>query len=157
MLIETIHREQLHVGLNGLLAKVREQFYPVQAKRSIHRVLRNCVKCFRMKPKEVKQYMGDLPSTRVTVAQPFERTGVDYAGPFYLKQGRSKAPTKAYVSVFICMCTKAIHFELVGTLTAEAFLGALHRFVGRRGHVSYMFSDNGTNFIGAERQMTELK
>ncbi|XP_065094989.1 uncharacterized protein LOC135716095 [Ochlerotatus camptorhynchus] len=157
IVIEAIHREELHVGLNGLLAKIRQQFWPVNAKRTIKRVLGKCIKCFRLKPKDVQQFMGDLPIARVTAAQPFARTGVDYAGPFLLKQGRSKTPIKSYVSVFVCMTTKAIHFELVSSLSAEGFLGALHRFVGRRGNVSEMFSDNGTNFVGAERQLAELR
>ncbi|XP_065080795.1 uncharacterized protein LOC135703477 [Ochlerotatus camptorhynchus] len=157
IVIEAIHREELHVGLNGLLAKIRQQFWPVNAKRTIKRVLGKCIKCFRLKPKDVQQFMGDLPIARVTAAQPFARTGVDYAGPFLLKQGRSKTPIKSYVSVFVCMTTKAIHFELVSSLSAEGFLGALHRFVGRRGNVSEMFTDNGTNFVGAERQLAELR
>ncbi|XP_053691692.1 uncharacterized protein LOC128740188 [Sabethes cyaneus] len=157
LLVDTIHREQLHIGLNGLLAKIRQQFWPVNARRTINRVLRKCVKCFRAKPRDVVQYMGDLPSARVTAAEPFSRTGVDYAGPFLLKQSRFKAPTKAFVCVFVCFCTKAIHLELVGSLTTDGFLGALHRFVSRRGNVAEIQSDNGTNFVGAERQLRELR
>ncbi|XP_055612492.1 uncharacterized protein LOC129759094 [Uranotaenia lowii] len=156
MLVESIHREQLHVGLNGLLAKIRQQFWPVNAKRTIHRVIRKCIKCFRMRPKEMKHFMGDLPKSRVTETNPFTRTGVDYAGPFLLKQGRMRSPIKCYVSVFVCMSTKAIHLELVGSLSTESFLGAFHRFVGRRGNVSEMYSDHGTNFQGAKRQLAEL-
>lgn len=100
--------------------------------------------------------MGDLPSARVTIAQPFEKTGVDYAGPFMIKQGRSKAPIKAYVCLFVCMCTKAIHMELVSSMTTDGFLGALQRFVARRGNVSDIYSDNGSNFIGARRELQEF-
>lgn len=157
LIIDTIHREQLHLGFNGLLAKVRQQYWPVNARRTLNRVLRRCVKCFRAKPRDVIQFMGDLPSVRVTAAEPFSRTGVDYAGPFLLKEGRSRAPRKAYICVFVCMCTKAMHLELVGSLSTDGFLGALHRFVSRRGNVVEMRSDNGTNFVGAERQLTELR
>lgn len=55
------------------------------------------------------------------------------------------------------MTTKAIHIELVSSLSAESFIAALHRFVGRRGNVAEMFSDNGKNFIGANRQLKELR
>ena len=101
--------------------------------------------------------MGDLPKCRVTVAEPFSRTGVDYAGPVLLKQGRLKAPVKGYIAVFVCLCTKAIHLELVTSMTTEAFLAALHRFVGRRGNVNKIKSDRGTNFIGADRELTKLR
>ncbi|XP_062534640.1 uncharacterized protein LOC134203809 [Armigeres subalbatus] len=116
-----------------------------------------CVRCFCSKPKKVVQFMGDLPSVRVTAAEPFSRTGVDYAGPLLLKEGRGRAPRKAFICVFVCMCTRAIHLELVSSLSTDGFLGALHRFVSRRGNVAEMRSDNGTNFVGAERQLTELK
>lgn len=110
-----------------------------------------------MKPKTLDQCMGDLPSARVTAAQPFSRTGVDYAGPFFIKQGRGKTKLKAYACLFVCMSTKAIHLELVTSLTTEGFLEALHRFVGRRGNVSKLFSDNGTNFTGAYKELEVLR
>lgn len=156
ILIDALHRENLHVGRNGLLAVIRRRFWPVNAKRVIHRLLKRCVRCFRVKPTDVQQFMGDLPSCRVTEALPFSRTGVDYAGPLLLKQGRMKSPVKAYIVLFVCMTTKALHLELVTSLSAEAFLSALHRFVGRRGNVSEMRSDRGTNFVGGDRQLKEL-
>ncbi|XP_062537725.1 uncharacterized protein LOC134206062 [Armigeres subalbatus] len=156
MLIDCLHRENLHVGLTGLMAIVRQMFWPVNAKRTINRVLRKCVTCFKNNPTDIKQFMGDLPSCRVTAALPFARTGIDYAGPFLIKAGRMKAKIKAYICLFICMTTKAIHLELVTSLSTDAFLACLHRFVSRRGNPSELFSDNGTNFRGADRQLKEL-
>lgn len=156
ILIDTLHLENLHVGRNGLLAVMRRGFWPVNGKRTIARVLKKCVKCFRVKPSDVPQFMGDLPSCRVTEALPFSRTGVDYAGPLLLKQGRMRSPVKAYIALFVCMTTKALHLELVSSLSTDAFLGALHRFVGRRGNVSVMRSDRGTNFVGGDRQLKEF-
>ena len=54
------------------------------------------------------------------------------------------------------MKQKAIHIELVGSLTAEAFLNAVRRFISRKGHVSKFYSDNGTQFVGADRQLRAL-
>lgn len=101
IIITALHREHLHVGQNGLLSIVRQQFWPVNAKRTINRVVRKCVRCFRVNPKNVDLFMGDLPSFRVTASHPFIRTGVDYAGPVLLKQGRMKAPIKAYIALFV--------------------------------------------------------
>lgn len=102
--------------------------------------------------------MGSCPTARVTPARLFERTGVDYCGPFTIKlaPGRGHKTDKAYVAVFVCMATRAIHLELVSRLSSEKFLEAFRRFVGRRGHVKEMFSDNGKNFVGAKSLMEQI-
>uniref|UniRef100_A0A8D8CN12 (northern house mosquito) hypothetical protein n=1 Tax=Culex pipiens TaxID=7175 RepID=A0A8D8CN12_CULPI len=102
--------------------------------------------------------MGDLPSYRVTQAYPFERVGVDFAGPIYVRKGHPRKPVycKAYVALFVCMVTKCIHIELVSNLTTDAFIAALHRFVARRGLPSDVYSDNATNFAGASSELHEL-
>ncbi|XP_062530828.1 uncharacterized protein LOC119630214 isoform X1 [Bombyx mori] len=44
---------------------------------------------------------------------------------------------------------KAVHIELVTALSSEAYIAALKRFVSRRGKPRSIWSDNGTNFVGA--------
>lgn len=51
----------------------------------------------------------------------------------------------------LCLCTKALHLELVSELSSQAFLAALRRFTSRRGRVFKLYSDNGTNFVGASK------
>ncbi|XP_072389469.1 uncharacterized protein [Diabrotica undecimpunctata] len=102
--------------------------------------------------------MGDLPKERVTQTFPFHSTGVDYAGPFLLKdrKGRGCKTFKAWVCLFICLKTKAIHLEIATSLTSEAFIAYLKRFIARRGRPLQLFSDNGTNFIGAKSELDEI-
>lgn len=101
--------------------------------------------------------MGDLPSYRVDTAPAFQKVGVDFAGPILIKQSARRAvPVKGYICVFVCMVTKAIHLEAVEDLSTEAFLGAFQRFVSRRGIPEQVFSDNGTNFVGAKSELHEL-
>nr|XP_012234877.1 PREDICTED: uncharacterized protein LOC105679424 [Linepithema humile] len=103
--------------------------------------------------------MGDLPESRVSVfKRPFEKCGVDYAGPMYYKEGQRKNSrlVKCFISIFVCFAAKAVHIELVGDLTTETFLNALKRFISRRGRPSDIYSDNGLNFVGAEHQLSEL-
>ena len=107
--------------------------------------------CFKLKAAASQQLMGQLPLARGTVARPFINAGIVYVGPFEIKSGntRSKTTTKCYVALFICMATKAIHLELVSNLTSEAFIAALKRFIARRGLINHLYSDNGSNFVGA--------
>ena len=156
-LIRSLHVENLHIGPSGLLAIVRQNFWTLNGRSSIRKITRRCLKCFRCKPSAIQQLMGVLPEERVNVAAPFEYTGVDFAGPVIVKQGKYRPKTmKAYIAVFICLTTKNIHLELVSDLSADAFVAALERFVNRRGLVRKMFSDNATNFVGAANQLRDL-
>lgn len=102
--------------------------------------------------------MGDLPRQRVTPSRPFSQIGVDYCGPFLLKEKkyRNRKTIKSYVAVFVCLSIKAVHLELVTDLSSEGFIAALRRFVSRRGLCQDIFSDNGTNFVGANNILKEL-
>lgn len=102
--------------------------------------------------------MADLPPERVTPAPPFLRVGVDYCGPFMVNYPqRKKAPVKYFVAIFVCLVTKAVHIEMVADLTTDAFLAALRRFAARRGKPELIMSDNATNFVGARRQLDEMR
>lgn len=103
--------------------------------------------------------MGDLPKDRGEPARAFSKRGVDFASPVYVKSGlRRKAPTdKAYTCVWPCFVTKAEHVELVNDLTTEAFLNTLNRFFCGRGLCTDIYSDNVTNFAGANYRLRELK
>lgn len=109
--------------------------------------------------------MGNLPADRVRPAMPFYKSGVDFAGPYEMKM-RAGRPVrrsqpgdakteKGYVAVFVCLVTRAVHLELVTGMTSEAFRAAYSRFVARRGFCAHMYSDNGTTFVGADREMRE--
>ena len=95
---------------------------------------------------------------RVTPDLVFERTGIDYAGPLYVKYGHTRKPTivKSYVCVFVSMTVKAVHLESVSDLTSGSFIACLRRFISRHGLPSLLWSNNGTNFVGASRELKEL-
>ena len=101
--------------------------------------------------------MGQLPPERVTPDLVFSRVSVDYAGPLYIKYGYVRKPTvvKAYVAVFVSLSIKSVHLELVSDLTTDAFIACLRRFIARRGRPSLIWSDHGSNFLGAARQIKE--
>jgi hypothetical protein len=159
LIIKYTHEQQLHAGPQSTLAALRQKYWIVSSRSVIRQVLHQCHKCFKAKPVAAKFKMGNLPNHRVQPARPFATTGVDYAGPFYIREirGRGKKLNKAYIALFICFVTKAIHIELVTDLTTQEFLGALRRFISRRGHPHNLYSANGTNFVGANNELKELR
>ena len=81
----------------------------------------------------------------------FDFTGVDYFGPFYVKQGRSEV--KRYGGVFTCLSMRAVHIELSYSLSTDAFINALRMFISQRGKPHTICSDNGTNLVGRHREL----
>ena len=158
LFVRSLHVEHLHIGQSGMLAIVRQNYWPVNARNIIRRITSSCIRCFKVAPVSVEQLMGQLPAQRLTEAHPFQRSGVDYGGPFFVKQGgpRSVKLTKVWLALFVCESTKAIHLELVSELTSQCFIAALHRFISRRGICSDLYSDNGTCFVGANKELKEL-
>ncbi|XP_058817515.1 uncharacterized protein LOC131680822 [Topomyia yanbarensis] len=157
LLLTSYHLKLLHGGGQLTLALVREEYWPINGRRMIRSVIRACFRCVRADPVPVQQRFGQLPVPRVTASRPFTVTGVDYAGPVYLRAPHKRASSpKSYISVFICFSTKAVHLELVSDLTTAAFLAAFRRFTSRRGLPAHVHSDNGTNFQGAKNELREL-
>ncbi|XP_055543014.1 uncharacterized protein LOC129728593 [Wyeomyia smithii] len=157
LLIRAYHQENLHVGPSSLLVILRGRFWPINGKSAVRKITRTCVTYFRVNPVKKSQQMGNLPSFRVTPAHTFEVTGVDYAGPVYVKQGQRRPVVgKAYIAVFVCMVTRAVHLELVSDMTTSAFIGALQRFTSRRSVPREIHFDNGSNFRGAKAELNEL-
>lgn len=155
-LIENAHRQTLHGQAQVCLQYLREKFWITDARSILRNLIKHCPTCVRFNQKMATQLMADLPSERVTISRPFAHCGVDYAGPFKISSYRGRGAmveVSGYVAIFVCFASKAVHLELVGNLTAKAFLSALDRFIIRRQHVRHMHSDNGTNFVAADKEL----
>ncbi|XP_050293693.1 uncharacterized protein LOC126734196 [Anthonomus grandis grandis] len=152
------HERLLHCGVQMLLCSIRENYWPVSGRKNCKAVIKKCYKCFKANPKPIKYLMGDLPSIRVNDFVVFSNVGTDFGGPFILKDRKSRGAkfSKAYICLFVCMSVKAVHIELVTELTTEAFLAAFKRFVSRRGRPVNIYSDNGTNYTGANNELIKL-
>ncbi|XP_011497230.1 PREDICTED: uncharacterized protein LOC105361677 [Ceratosolen solmsi marchali] len=102
--------------------------------------------------------MGQLPVTRVTPSPPFYHTGVDYVGPLTIKtwKGRGAKTHKAWICVFVCFATSAVHLEVVSDYTTDGFIAAYRRFFARRGIPHTLHSDCGTTFLGADKVIKKL-
>ncbi|XP_050295692.1 uncharacterized protein LOC126735666 [Anthonomus grandis grandis] len=137
LVIQYEHIRNFHAGAQATLYAVRQRFWLVNGRNSVRAFIRSCVTCFKANPTpNVVNQMADLPERRVVPARAFLKSGVDFAGPFLIKN-----------------MTKAVHFEICTDLSSETFLAALKRFISRRGICQSLLSDNGSNFIGARREL----
>ncbi|XP_047032656.1 uncharacterized protein LOC124639368 [Helicoverpa zea] len=149
------HVRQMHAGPQLLLATVRDTIWPINGRHLARRTVHNCTTCRRVQGKTLQPKMGNLPAQRITVNFPFVSVGVDFAGPFFIvnRRGRGARLTKSYLCLFICMRYKCIHLEAVGGLSKDDFLMTLKRFIARRGKPAEIFSDNGRNFVAADKEL----
>ena len=99
--------------------------------------------------------MAALPAERLPPGNaPFETISADCFGPIFVTQGRRNV--KRWGCLFTCLTTRAIHLEVAHSLDTESFLAALSRFESRRGTPKKIFSDNGTNFTGADKELRSM-
>ncbi|XP_076230308.1 uncharacterized protein LOC116434332 [Nomia melanderi] len=158
LIVRHEHLKHWHAGIQATLNAVRQRYWPIDGKNLTRRLIHACINCVKTNPKLSEYVMGNLPKDRVTQTRPFETAGVDYCEPFFLKERkhRNVSKIKGYVVVFVCFATKATHLELVTDLTTEACIAAIKRFFARRGRSRIIYSDNGSNFIGANNEIREL-
>ncbi|GFY72963.1 integrase catalytic domain-containing protein [Trichonephila inaurata madagascariensis] len=160
LLIKEQHIAHLHAGPTLLAHVLRQSHWIVGSRKLINKCIRKCLKCNKFKISiTTPQLMGNLPKHCVTLERPFFSYGIDYAGPVLIKcnKGRGTKSTKGYNALFVCLATKAVHIEAVGDLTTDSFIAALCRFNARRGAPRHIYSDNGTNFVGARRKLDEIR
>ncbi|XP_011706155.1 PREDICTED: uncharacterized protein LOC105461353, partial [Wasmannia auropunctata] len=140
LLFKDEHLRLLHAGPQLLLSSIREKLWVVGGRNLAKQIVHDCIRCFRNKPRQAQALMGELPKARVSVSMPFHVTGVDYAGPFSIKDRKGRG------------CKT----KLVSDMTSEAFIAALRRFSARRGKPAHIYSDNGASFVGSNRELKKL-
>jgi hypothetical protein len=154
LILSSAHNMVGHLGRNSILAEVRQRFWIIHASSLIKELVRKCVVCRRYQARCLDQKMADLPVDRTIAGNPpFTRVGMDYFGPIEVKRGRSV--TKRYGVVFTCLSSRAIHLEVAQSLETDSCINAIRRFSARRGPVRVIRSDNGTNLVGAKRELRE--
>uniref|UniRef100_A0A1B0CTR4 Putative pao retrotransposon peptidase n=1 Tax=Lutzomyia longipalpis TaxID=7200 RepID=A0A1B0CTR4_LUTLO len=152
LLLEWYHRTLRHNGVLYTISEIRQKYYVIGAKRALWKIQSRCVFCQIRSVKPRPPEMGQLPRERLeSYIPPFTHTGLDFFGPMEVKIGRSRV--KRYGAIFTCFSTRAVHLELCDSLTADSCIMALRRFMSRRGTPKTIFSDNGTNFHGANNEL----
>ncbi|KAJ7992610.1 hypothetical protein DPEC_G00280470 [Dallia pectoralis] len=154
LLIKDYDSRLCHPGPERVFAEMRRTFWILRGREAIRRLQHSCTDCRRWKSRPVVPKMADLPAARQRLCKPvFYSTGTDCFGPFQVKLGRRLE--KRWGIIFKCLTTRAVHLDILNNLSTDSFLMAFRRFIARRGTPSEIFSDQGTNFRGGERELHE--
>ncbi|XP_058797666.1 uncharacterized protein LOC131667915 [Phymastichus coffea] len=153
-LIGAYHKRFLHANNESVVNELRQEFYIIGLRRRLRSLAKSCIICRMRRTKPNSPPMADLPRCRVAHNQrSFSHCGVDYFGPMLVKIGRRRE--KRWGVLFTCMTTRAIHLELANSLSASSAIMAIQRFACRRGFPRAMYSDNGTNFAKASKELRD--
>ena len=85
---------------------------------------------------------------RVEESTPFSITGIDFTGALCIRQPNGNEG-KAYICLFTCATNRAVHLEVVTSMSADSFLQAFRRFVSRKSLPKLIISDKATTFQSA--------
>ncbi|XP_062708368.1 uncharacterized protein LOC134288235 [Aedes albopictus] len=150
LLVYRYHQQYRHGNAETVVNEIRQMYNIPRLRLVVKKVSRDCPFCKIRRARPAIPPMAPLPAARLAHHErAFTYTGVDYFGPLLVKLGRSNV--KRWIALFTCLTVRAVHLEVAYTLSTESCISCVRRFVGRRGSPAEFFSDNGTNFQGAER------
>ena len=157
-LIVQAHERVLHEGVKETLTELRSKYWIVKGRSLVKMIIHRYGLCRRF---EGAAYRGPpappLPSYRVQESPPFTHTGVDFAGPLYVRMTpKDKCTSKVWVCLYTCCLTRAVHIDIVPNLSAYTFIRCFRRFVARTGMPLLMISDNGKTFKAAAKIIKEI-
>ncbi|GFR13362.1 integrase catalytic domain-containing protein [Trichonephila clavata] len=142
----------LHSGVADTLIQVREKYWIPKGRQIIKSIIRKCFICKKFNSRLGMQITAPLPRDRIEQSPPFAVTGLDFAGPIFVKNSKEKF----YILLCTCAVTRSLHLELVTSLTTEPFLLAFRRFISRRGLCTAIYSNNARTFKRAEIELRRL-
>ena len=129
-----------------------------KGRQVVKKILKECVTCKRVQGKPFRAPptpTAALPNYRVKEARPFSKVGIDFAGPLFVKF-HTVEMVKAYIALFTCCVTRAVHLDLVIDLTATSFVRCFRKFVARRGTPSMIISDNAKTFKATAKRIERI-
>ena len=149
-----LHQRLNHSGVEHILAELRQWYWIPKVRSGLKKIAKSCHVCRKHNAKPDPPLMASLPQSRLQAfTPPFYNAGVDSFGPLLVKERRSTV--KRYGCLFTRLVTRAVHLEIAHSLETDSFIMALRRMMARRGKPRHIYSDNGTNFVGAERELKE--
>ncbi|XP_065079347.1 uncharacterized protein LOC135702242 [Ochlerotatus camptorhynchus] len=154
LVVDDFHRAFRHGNSETVVNEVRQYYNISRLRTVVKQVSATCQWCKVKKTYPTVPRMAPLPVARLSsFTRPFTYTGIDFFGPLLVKVGRSAA--KRWICLFTCLTTRAVHVEVAHSLSTPSCIKCIRRFVCRRGAPAEIYTDNGTNFKGAERLLRE--
>ena len=154
LFLEQTHVKHYHQGVEYLRSIVQESYTVLKPKSYLRSIKTHCLSCREFQAVTMQPIMSDLPKERLVYhSPPFTNAGVDYLAPFYVTVRRTTE--KKWGFLFTCLTTRAVHVEIVTSMDNSSCFMWVERFVSRRGTPVMFWSDNGSNFIGAEKELRE--
>ena len=158
LLIKEQHEVVHHNGIRDTLNLIRQKYWIQRGREAVKRIVRRCVVCRKLEAKPFPTPRApQLPACRVSEEPPFCNTGIDFAGPIYVKKSsgaiNGNNQDKVYIALFTCASTRALHLELVENMSAATFLQAFRRFSSRRGLPTKVLTDNAKTFKSASKEV----
>ncbi|XP_058456954.1 uncharacterized protein LOC131434306 [Malaya genurostris] len=155
-IIQYYHEQFGHANKETVFNEMRKMYEIPNLRAAISKVSSECVWCKVHRCVPYSPRMAPLPVQRVTPGKrPFNSVGVDYLGPVEVTVGRRKE--KRWIAIFTCLVVRAVHLEVVHSLSTQSCLMAISRFASRFGKPAEIFSDNATCFRGAWNDMVKAK
>ncbi|XP_036348065.1 uncharacterized protein LOC118757462, partial [Rhagoletis pomonella] len=154
LIIMHYHNLYRHLNHETAVNEVRQFYYIPRLRVVFKKQIRNCQMCKIQKAVPQMPQMAKLPRARLAAhVAPFTFTGLDFFGPILITINQHKE--KRYGVLFTCLTIRAVHIEIAYSLNTNSCILAIRNFIARRGIPREFFSDNGTNFIGAERELRQ--
>ncbi|KAG1664783.1 Zinc finger protein 271 [Nymphon striatum] len=148
LLVKFIHLFRNQAGVDTMITCLKSEFEIIGVRQIAKAVKKACVSCQKIDVRACNEPTAPLPKARVTKSPVFTVTGIDFAGPIFCSDLPNK---KYYICLFVCAVVRAIHLELVDSLTSEDFILAFRRFAALKRVPSIVYSDNGKNLVGGQR------
>ena len=143
-----------HTGQDITMAMSRKEAWIVNARKLAKRVISKCVRCRYLRKKLEGQKMAVLPDLMQVPCRPFTNIGLDLSGPITVKcMANKRATMKVWVTLFLCLNTKAISMELAPGYSTDDFMLAYETHCSSRGVPSFVHSDRGIQLVAAQKEL----
>ena len=154
LFLQNEHKYSHHEGTEHVRNIVQQKFCIQVIRNALRSIKNKCIRCRKGRDQRKAPVMADLPEERLVALTVFLNVGVDYFKPFTVKIGRRNK--KRWCCLFTCLTVRAVHIEIVPKLETDICLNAIMRFIARRSKPVELISDNGTNFVGAEKNWQSI-